>query len=95
MAGIQTLTWGVKQSFRNYVQGAGGSIQPGEGVTLAPDGAFVFSVAPGASPLTLDANGRLQGEGQFLGQVQFQAHGGMLSVFLADPVVEIGNPIEM
>ena len=88
MAGQPTLTWGVKQSFRSYVQGSGGTIQPGPGVSLAPDGAFVFAAAPGAS-LSLDADGRLQGQGAFLGEIQFEAHGGMLSVRIAEPAIEV------
>ncbi len=85
---VRTLTWGVKQSFRNYVQGSGGTIQPGPGVSLDADGAFVFAAASGSS-LGLDAQGRLQGQGGFQGEVQVDAHGGMLSVRIADPAIEV------
>jgi Htaa len=85
-----TLEWGLKQSFRAYVEGAGGSIETGEGVGRAPDGAFVFSAAPGDVGLRLGADGKPQGVGSFLGEVRCQAHGGMLKVTLADPSVEIG-----
>jgi hypothetical protein len=84
-----TLTWGVKQSFRAYVEGAGGVIETGDGATRAEDGGFCFAAAP-ANGLTLDADGRLEGIGGFAGEVRFEAHGGMLKVFLADPTVEIG-----
>lgn len=83
------LTWGVKQSFRNYVQAAGGTIGTGDGTGRDAEGAFVFQAAPGEG-LTLDAEGRPTGQGGFIGEVSFEAHGGMLKVFLADPRVEIG-----
>jgi len=83
-----TLTWGVKESFRNYVESAGGSIETGSGVERAEDGGFVFAAAPGQG-LTLGADGKPEGIGRFVGELRFEAHGGMLKVFLADPVVEI------
>lgn len=86
---VKTLSWGVKQSFRNYVEATGGTIETGEGAERAADGVIVFAAAPD-SGLSLDADGKLAGHGKFLGQVRFEAHGGMLSVFLADPVLEIG-----
>lgn len=89
MPTIATLAWGVKQSFRGYVEASGGTVAAGAGAERAPDGAFVFAAAPGGS-LALDADGRPQGVGGFTGEVAFEAHGGMLKVFLADPAVEIG-----
>lgn len=85
MAGDRLL-WGVKQSFRSYVQMTGGSIEAGEGAERDADGGFVFAGAG----LTLDADGRPQGEGRFSGAIRFEAHGGMLSVHLADPIVAFG-----
>jgi hypothetical protein len=85
-----TLEWGLKQSLRAYVEGAGGSIAPGAGTTRTVDGAFVFAAAPGDAGLTLGADGKPQGTGRFIGEVRCEAHGGMLKVFLADPAVEIG-----
>ncbi len=86
-----TLEWGLKQSLRAYVEGAGGSIEIGEGTSRTADGAFVFAAAPGdAGGLTLGADGKPQGTGRFVGEVRCEAHGGMLKVFLADPAVEIG-----
>lgn len=84
-----TLTWGVKQSFRSYVSATGGVTETGAGCEVTPDGAFVFAAAPD-STLTLDGDGKPQGQGRFLGEVKFEAHGGMLKVFLADPILEIG-----
>jgi hypothetical protein len=84
-----TLSWGLKQSFRAYVESAGGSIQTAEGAERTADGAFAFLAAEGEG-LTLDADGKLQGAGKFVGEVRCEAHGGMLKVFLADPSVEIG-----
>ncbi|HEX3405811.1 MAG TPA: HtaA domain-containing protein [Caulobacteraceae bacterium] len=85
-----TLEWGLKQSLRAYVEGAGGSIATGEGTTRTADGAFVFAAAPGDAGLTLGADGKPAGAGRFIGEVRCEAHGGMLKVFLADPAVEIG-----
>ena len=85
-----TLEWGLKQSLRAYVEGAGGSIETGEGTTRAADGAFVFAAAAGDAGLTFGADGKPAGVGRFVGEVRCEAHGGMLKVFLADPAVEIG-----
>lgn len=87
---IATLTWGVKQSFRSYVQSVGGVIEVGGGVVATAEGEFVFPMAPGNN-LALNAEGRLEGHGAFLGHVRFTGHGGMLSVYLADPVLEISG----
>ncbi len=84
-----SLRWGVKQSFRNYVGMAGGTTEVGAGAQQTEDGAFVFAAADG--DLALDAEGKLQGRGGFTGEVKFQAHGGMLSVFLADPAIEVDD----
>lgn len=85
---VTTLVWGVKQSFRNYVQVTGGVTEAGEGVDRTPDGEFIFAAAPD-STLSLDADGKPQGQGKFLGEIHFNAHGGMLSVHLANPMIEI------
>ena len=84
------LTWGVKASFRGYVDSAGGTIEVGGGAERAADGAFVFLAAPD-SDLRQGADGALEGVGRFLGEVRFTAHGGMLSVFLADPILQVGQ----
>lgn len=89
-ANVTTLSWGVKQSFRNYVESAGGVIEAGGGAERAADGGFIFAAAPGAG-LSLDADGKPVGQGQFLGEARFDAHGGMLKVCLADPIVEISE----
>jgi hypothetical protein len=83
-----TLSWGVKQSFRGYVEGAGGTIETGAGAERTADGGFTFAPAPGEG-LSRDQTGRLEGQARFLGEVSFKAHGGMLSVFLVDPILEI------
>ena len=84
-----TLSWGLKQSFRAYVEGAGGAIETGEGAGRSADGVFSFPAAPGEG-LRLGAGGKPEGVGRFRGEVRCEAHGGMLKVFLADPSVEIG-----
>lgn len=89
-AGTMTLTWGVKQSFRNYVEATGGRIEASRGAQRAPDGAFTFAATPGEG-LTLDTTGKPVGRAAFKGEVSFETHGGMLSVQLADPMVEIDS----
>lgn len=88
VANVTSLSWGVKQSFRNYVEGAGGVIEADGGAERAADGGFTFAAAPGEG-LSLDAGGKPVGQGLFLGEARFDAHGGMLKVCLADPMVEI------
>jgi hypothetical protein len=80
------LNWGVKQSFRAYVEGSGGSITASDGAARAEDGTFTFDAAPD-SDLTRD-DGALSGTGRFRGRAVFQAHGGLLSVTLTDPWIE-------
>ena len=89
-ANVTTLGWGVKQSFRSYVEATGGVIEAGGGAERTADGGFTFAQAAGGD-LRLDADGKLEGRGTFTGELKFEAHGGMLSVFLADPIVEVGS----
>ena len=84
---MMTLTWGVKQSFRSYVEMSGGTTTADEGAAATPDGAFAFEAAP-ASDLSVGADGAVTGTGRFRGRVIFAAHGGMLKVTLTDPWVE-------
>lgn len=84
---VFALAWGVKQSFRSYVEMSGGQILVEGDAQRSSDGEFFFPAAPGQD-LTLPAEGPAPA-GAFLGQVLFEAHGGMLSVKLADPVLEI------
>ncbi|CAN5741230.1 hypothetical protein BH11PSE1_BH11PSE1_04750 [soil metagenome] len=88
MPTVKSLSWGVKQSFRAYVEGAGGKTLLSDGATPTADGGFLFAAGPD-STLTLDADGKMAGRGTFLGVVQFEAHGGMLKVSLVDPILEI------
>ena len=87
---IVGLVWGLKQSFRAYVEAAGGVIQAGAGAERDGDGAFVFAAASEGG-LRVGVDGKPGGVGQFVGEVSCEAHGGMLKVFLADPSVEIGS----
>lgn len=84
---MATLSWGVKQSFRSYVEAAGGTVATTRGAERAPDGGFLFPEGP-LSTLAQGADGRLRGAGRFQGEVSFNAHGGMLSVVLVDPWIE-------
>ena len=86
---VTALTWGVKESFRRYVEGSG-AIQLFGAATRAADGAFVFA-ATGDSDLRIDAEGALRGRAAFSGEVLFKAHGGALNIRLTDPVIEIGE----
>ena len=84
-----TLTWGVKESFRNYVAGAGGEIETGAGAGRDSAGAFTFTAAADDA-LRLGPDGKPTGQGRFTGEVRMNAHGGMLKVAIADPHLEIG-----
>ncbi|OXE37320.1 MAG: hypothetical protein CGW95_02200 [Phenylobacterium zucineum] len=83
------LQWGVKQSFRSYVEGAGGTITVAGGAERTPDGGFQFPVDE--TSLTLGSSGHLEGRATFRGEVTFKAHGGMLSVFLAEPILDFAS----
>ncbi|MFT4819731.1 MAG: hypothetical protein ACJAYE_001611 [Candidatus Azotimanducaceae bacterium] len=83
------LTWGVKTSFRNYVEAAGGSITLSDGATRAEDGTFIFMAAPGGD-LTITSDGSATGAMRFQGSVAFNAHGGMLKSTLSELGVESG-----
>ena len=85
---VTALHWGVKTSFRGYVAMMGGVTEVGGGAEIEADGGFTFAAAPD-SDLTLAADGSLTGQGRFLGELRFEAHGGMLKVFMADPAIEI------
>ena len=82
-----SLTWGVKQSFREYVSGpiAKGSISTSGAGTSG--GAFVFGQATGG---TFDTATGL-GTSKYTGSVRFQGHGGILDLTLANPVVRVDS----
>lgn len=84
------LIWGLKESFRNYVEATGGVIATERGAERTADGSIAFAPKAG-EVLKLDGQGKLQGQGSFSGEVRFQSHGGMLSIQLADPIVEIDD----
>ena len=83
------LTWGVKTSFRNYVEAAGGSITLSGGATRAEDGTFIFMAAPGGD-LSIMSDGSATGAMRFEGSVAFDAHGGMLKSTLSELGLEAG-----
>ena len=83
------LTWGVKASFRAYVEAAGGSIALSEGATRAEDGAFCFAAVPGGD-LVFAPDGSATGAMRFSGAVTFEAHGGMLKSTLTELGVKAG-----
>ena len=84
------LTWGVKASFRNYVEGAEGSIGVSDGATRADDGTFVLTAIPGGD-LTIAADGSATGAMRFQGTITFEAHGGMLKSTLSELGLETGD----
>ncbi|GAA3208040.1 HtaA domain-containing protein [Actinocorallia longicatena] len=65
-----SLVWGVKKSFREYVEHSEGTIAASGQATRDGD-AFVFPAAGEAL--------------RFTGTVAFEAHGGMLAVKITDP----------
>ena len=87
---INELTWGVKASFRSYVEAAEGSITLSDGATHAQDGTFVFMAEPGGD-LSIAADGSATGATRFKGTVTFEAHGGMLKSTLAELALEAGE----
>ena len=87
---FKTLTWGVKASFRSYVDAAGGAVALSDGATHADDGAFVFRAVPGGD-LSIASDGSAEGAARFTGTVRFEAHGGMLNVTLTDLGLEAGD----
>ena len=84
-----SATWGVKQSFRNYIGGpiAGGEITASDGAGVNDDGTFDFPTVDG-SVSKEDASGEVS----FGGRVVFAGHdygqGAVLEVHVADPRVE-------
>lgn len=84
------MSWGVKASFRAYVEAAGGSINLSDGATRAEDGAFIFKAVPGGD-LTIASDGSVTGAMRFQGTVTFDAHGGMLQATLTELGVEAGT----
>lgn len=81
------LSWGVKASFRSYVEAAGGSIGVSDGATRNDDGTFVFLAAPGGD-LNVAEDGSASGSMRFQGTVAFDAHGGMLKSTLSELGIE-------
>lgn len=84
------LTWGVKASFRSYVEGAGGTITLADGATRADDGSFVFPAIPGGD-LAITPDGSATGTMRFQGSVTFEAHGGMLKATLSELALKAGS----
>ncbi|MFB7127906.1 HtaA domain-containing protein [Kitasatospora sp. NPDC056273] len=76
------LDWGVKASFRSYIEGPasqGGAIELTGGATRNADGTFHFGLANAAYDLTTHAL-----SSSFTGGVHFTAHHGALDVALSD-----------
>lgn len=84
------LSWGVKASFRNYVEAAEGSITASDGATRSEDGAFVLKAIPGGD-LAIAADGSATGSMRFQGTITFEAHGGMLKSTLSEVGLEAGD----
>jgi hypothetical protein len=78
-----SLTWGVRESFRNYVQGpiARGNIALGGGAAANRDGTFQFPAAAGATRTAA----------AFTGTVRFTGHDGQMDMTIANPRVEISG----
>ncbi len=87
---MEKLEWGVKASFRAYVEGAGGSITLTDGAVRMEDGTYAFSAIPGGN-LTIAADGSAEGAQYFEGTVVFEAHGGMLKSTLTELAIEAGQ----
>ena len=77
------LLWGVKESFRNYVEGpiASGDISTSNGALRSGD-QFVWNDG-------VESNSNGTTEVQFTGTVRFQGHGTILDISISDPRVVI------
>lgn len=84
------LSWGVKASFRSYVEAAGGTIDLSDGATRADDGSFVFRAVPGGD-LNIASDRSATGAMRFQGKITFDAHGGMLKATLTELGLEVGT----
>ena len=87
---FKTLTWGVKASFRGYVEAMEGTIEASDGASRTDDGAFVFTAEPGGD-LTITEDGNATGAMRFKGTVSFDAHGGMLKSTISELGLEAGE----
>ncbi|GAA1529635.1 hypothetical protein GCM10009788_36370 [Nocardioides humi] len=83
-----TLDWGIKASFRNYIEGsiAHGSISTSGGATRNADGTFRFVDGSG----TFDDEGNLT-ELSFAGTVSFDGHDGQLDLDISDVRVDLNG----
>jgi len=88
--GFNKLTWGVKASFRNYVEAAEGSITVSDGATRTDNGTFVLAAIPGGD-LTITPDGSATGAMRFQGTITFEAHGGMLKATLSELGLEASD----
>ncbi|WP_112140784.1 HtaA domain-containing protein [Glycomyces dulcitolivorans] len=75
------VTWGIKESFRNYVTGpiAGGAIEAVDGAVVNDDGTFTFKPVTGVSDLPNQAT-----ETTAPGGVHFTGHHGELDLTIED-----------
>ncbi|MDT0452061.1 HtaA domain-containing protein [Streptomyces hesseae] len=76
-----TLDWGLKKSFRDYVEGgfANGAISVTDGARRAADGSFAFTDGKGTYDMSTHAVGST-----FKGGVRFTGHDGELDITFAD-----------
>lgn len=81
-----SFTWGVKESFRNYVEGniARGAITVKDGASRS-GGSVVYPAS--ASSITGDSKGVVR----FGGTVNFTGHNGVLDLTLSDIAMHIGG----
>jgi hypothetical protein len=76
------LRWGVKRSFREYIEAAEGATRVEGGAAAEPDGRIVFP------QVGADWDGPVPQVLRFGGSVEFEAHGGLLALRLRDPWLE-------
>ena len=83
------LTWGVKRSFMGYLSAlSDAEIALGEGATLVGEGFLNFTLVDS----TVDP-GTGRGTMHFHGQALLSGHGGMMSVALRDPRLELDGAL--
>ncbi|SCL72379.1 HtaA domain-containing protein [Micromonospora peucetia] len=83
-----TLTWGFKESFRNYVAGGNGNppIAASNGATVNADGTFTFPSTGGTHDAATGATSAGYG-----GKVVFSYPGHFFSIALANPTIAISG----
>ncbi|ARU45602.1 HtaA domain-containing protein [Corynebacterium silvaticum] len=96
-----TLNWGIKQSWRSYVQGpiakgkweTAGSVSEGSGGKSSAGFAFTFEVDPQTSKVVLDSRGKVSSAEikTKMSSLTFTGHGDSLRSVMKSPYVSVNG----